>query len=71
MHIHDTIGARDHQAPGTGTTDFGMLARYLREDTVRTLELSRTVTAQQITQALDVLEPFGVFGIAEGILVSS
>jgi sugar phosphate isomerase/epimerase len=71
MHIHDTHAARDHQAPGKGDTDFAMLARYLREDTIRTLELSRTVTASDITWALDVLEPLGVFGIAEGILVSS
>ena len=48
-----------------------MLARYLRPDTMRTLELHRVVTAAQITQALDILEPFGVFGVAEGILVSS
>jgi sugar phosphate isomerase/epimerase len=71
MHIHDTIEGRDHQAPGQGSTDFAMLARYLRPDTLRTLELSRSVTASQITQALDVLEPLGVFGVAEGILVSS
>jgi sugar phosphate isomerase/epimerase len=71
MHIHDTHAARDHQAPGKGDTDFAMLARYLREDTIRTLELARTVTASDITWALDVLEPLGVFGIAEGILVSS
>jgi sugar phosphate isomerase/epimerase len=71
MHVHDTRAARDHQAPGQGTTDFAMLGRYLRDDTIRTLELNRSVTAAQITQALDVLEPLGVFGVAEGILVSS
>jgi sugar phosphate isomerase/epimerase len=71
MHIHDFHAGRDHQAPGQGTTEFAMLGRYLREDTLRTLELSRTVTAAQITQALDILEPLGVFGISEGILVSS
>jgi sugar phosphate isomerase/epimerase len=71
MHIHDTLAARDHQAPGQGNTDFAMLGRYLREDTIRTLELSRSVSAAQITHALDVLEPLGVFGVAEGILVSS
>jgi hypothetical protein len=48
-----------------------MLARYLKPDTIRTLELHRTATATQITQALDILEPLGVYGIAEGILVSS
>jgi sugar phosphate isomerase/epimerase len=71
MHIHDTRASRDHQAPGQGTTDFAMLGRYLRPDTIRTLELSRSVTAAEITQALDILEPLGVFGVAEGILVSS
>jgi sugar phosphate isomerase/epimerase len=71
MHIHDTLDGRDHQAPGQGTTDFGMLARYLKADTIRTLEMHRIVTAAQITQALDILEPLGVFGVAEGILVSS
>ncbi|MBV8718330.1 MAG: sugar phosphate isomerase/epimerase [Chloroflexi bacterium] len=71
MHIHDTRAARDHQAPGQGDTNFAMLARYLREDTIRTLELSRSVAAADITRALDVLEPLGVFGVAEGILVSS
>lgn len=71
MHIHDTRGARDHLAPGQGDTDFGMLARYLRPDTIRTLELSRVVIAADITHAIEVLEPFGAFGVAEGILVSS
>jgi sugar phosphate isomerase/epimerase len=71
MHIHDTRNGRDHLAPGQGTTDFAMLARYLKSDTMRTLELSRGVTATEITQALDILEPYGVFGISEGILVSS
>lgn len=71
MHIHDTRGARDHQAPGQGDTSFAMLAHYLHEDTIRTLELSRSVAAADITRALDVLEPLGVFGVAEGILVSS
>jgi sugar phosphate isomerase/epimerase len=71
MHIHDTVGARDHLAPGQGDTDFAMLGRYLRDDTIRTLELSRNVAAADITRALDVLEPLGVFGVAEGILVSS
>ena len=71
MHIHDFLNGRDHLAPGQGTTDFAMLARYLKADTIRTLELSRGVTASDITHALDVLEPLGVFGISEGILIST
>lgn len=69
MHIHDTRAGRDHLAPGQGSTDFGMLAPYLLGDTIRTLELHRVVTAAEISQALDLLEPLGVFGVREGILV--
>src|SRR6266852_2799403 len=69
MHIHDTRAGRDHLAPGQGSTDFGMLGRYLRPDTIRTLELHRTVAAADISRALDLLEPLEVFGVREGILV--
>ena len=69
MHIHDTRAGRDHLAPGQGTTDFAMLGRYLRPETIRTLELSRVVTVAEISQALDLLEPLEVFGVREGILV--
>jgi sugar phosphate isomerase/epimerase len=69
MHIHDTRAGRDHLAPGQGSTDFTMLARYLRADTMRTLELHRSVAATDISRALDLLEPLEVFGVREGILV--
>jgi sugar phosphate isomerase/epimerase len=69
MHIHDTRNGRDHLAPGQGSTDFAMLARYLQPETIRTLELNRAVTATEISQALDLLEPLEVFGVREGILV--
>jgi sugar phosphate isomerase/epimerase len=69
MHIHDTRAGRDHLAPGMGETDFEMLARYLRPETIRTLELNRMVTPNEIGYALDMLEPIGAFGIREGILV--
>jgi sugar phosphate isomerase/epimerase len=71
MHIHDTRGPRDHRAPGQGDTDFGMLARYLREDTLRTLELHPSVTAREIGEALELLADLEQFGVREGILVSS
>jgi sugar phosphate isomerase/epimerase len=69
MHIHDALNGRDHLAPGNGNTDFSMLARYLRPETIRTLELHRTVAATDISRALDLLEPLEVFGVREGILV--
>jgi len=69
MHVHDTRGPRDHLAPGMGSTDFGMLAKYLRPETIKTLEIIRTVTAKQISQGLEVLEQDERFGVREGILI--
>ena len=69
MHIHDTRAGRDHRAPGQGDTDFGMLARYLRQDTIRTLELHPSVTAREIATALELLADLDGFGVREGILI--
>ncbi len=71
MHVHDTHLGRDHLAPGLGETDFTMLSRYLRPDTVRTLELARSNTVDQIRLALDLLAEIGGFGIREGILIEA
>jgi hypothetical protein len=46
-----------------------MLARYLRPGTLKTLELSSSVTASQISAGLEVLEQHEQFGVREGILV--
>jgi sugar phosphate isomerase/epimerase len=69
MHVHDTLGARDHLAPGMGTTDFEMLSRYLGPRSLKTLELLRTVTPAQIGAALELLEQWSAFGVREGILI--
>lgn len=71
MHIHDTLRERDHIAPGQGTTDFGMLAQYLRPDTIRTLELHAVATPAQITWGLDMLAELQVFGVREGLLIEA
>lgn len=69
MHVHDTLGARDHLAPGMGETDFDMLARYLRPEVLKTLELTSSVTPTQISAALEWLERDERFGVREGILI--
>jgi hypothetical protein len=52
-----------------GETDFGMLARYLGEGTIKTLELRATVTMAEISYGLDYLQDFPAFGVREGILI--
>ncbi len=69
MHVHDTLKARDHLAPGMGNTDFEMLARYLGPGVLKTLELTSSVTPNQISIGLEVLEMDERFGVREGILI--
>lgn len=59
MHVHDTQAARDHRAPGQGATDFAMLAKYVRPDTILTLELHADVPAEQIPPAVELLRGLG------------
>ena len=65
MHVHDTQLARDHRAPGQGTTDFAMLARYVRPDTLLTIELHADVLAEHITSGMEMLAALGM-GTNEG-----
>jgi sugar phosphate isomerase/epimerase len=65
MHVHDTQGARDHRAPGQGGTDFAMLARYVRPDTILTIELHADVLAEHIVAGRDWLVELGM-GAPEG-----
>ena len=60
MHVHDTQGARDHRAPGQGGTDFAMLAKYVRPDTILTLELHPDVLAEHIVPGVEWLVSLGM-----------
>jgi sugar phosphate isomerase/epimerase len=60
MHVHDTQGARDHRAPGQGGTDFAMLARYVKPDTILTLELHADVLAEHIGPGVEMLVALGM-----------
>jgi sugar phosphate isomerase/epimerase len=60
MHVHDTQLARDHRAPGQGSTDFTMLAKYVKPDTILTLELHADVLAEHITWGVDWLLSLGM-----------
>ncbi|MCC7368290.1 MAG: sugar phosphate isomerase/epimerase [Chloroflexi bacterium] len=60
MHVHDTQAARDHRAPGQGGTDFAMLAKYVRPDTILTLELHADVLAEHIGPGVEMLLALGM-----------
>jgi len=67
MHVHDTQQARDHRAPGQGTTDFAMLAKYVRPDTILTIELHADVLAEHIVWGVDMLLELGMGRADDGV----
>ncbi|MCC6178294.1 MAG: sugar phosphate isomerase/epimerase [Chloroflexi bacterium] len=60
MHLHDTVGSKDHQGPGQGHTDFAMLARYVRPDTVLTMELHSDVLPEHVISGVELLLAHGI-----------
>jgi sugar phosphate isomerase/epimerase len=55
IHLHDAEGARDHQAPGAGKIDFEMVKKYISPDTIRVIELSPEVSAEELREGMDFL----------------
>ncbi|PXA03582.1 sugar phosphate isomerase/epimerase [Coraliomargarita sinensis] len=56
FHLHDVSeGGKDHQTPGTGVIDFKMIARFVRPEHSLTLELSPSLTKDQVLQSKDYI----------------
>lgn len=60
VHLHDVIGVSDHYAPGLGEVDFGMVAPYLPEEAIRTVELQATNSPEQVKASLKYLVKIGI-----------
>ena len=54
-HLHDVRGIRDHQMPGVGEVDFRMIAAYLPDTALRTLEVSPRLSIFQLKQGMETL----------------
>jgi sugar phosphate isomerase/epimerase len=59
MHLHDIHGLQDHVAPGLGEVDWDMVARYLPQDAMRTLEVRSYHDPDQLRTALEFLAAKG------------
>jgi sugar phosphate isomerase/epimerase len=56
FHIHDVSeSGRDHQVPGTGTIDFGMIAEFVRPEHTLVLELSPKLSAEEVIASRDYI----------------
>jgi len=54
FHLHDVSAeGRDHQVPGTGVIDFGMVARYVKPEHALVLELSPVLSADEVRASRD------------------
>jgi sugar phosphate isomerase/epimerase len=60
IHLHDMVEDRDHQAPGKGNIDFKMVAKYLKPETVRILEVHPPDTAEDLKAGVEVLQSAGI-----------
>jgi sugar phosphate isomerase/epimerase len=56
LHIHDVSAAgKDHQVPGTGVIDFKMIAKVVRPEHSLILELSPSLSVEQVRQSRDYI----------------
>lgn len=56
FHLHDVSEkGKDHQQPGTGTIDFAMVARHVRPEHTLVLELSPSLTVDQVRASRDYI----------------
>ena len=60
VHLHDVNGREDHVAPGMGDLDFRMVAKYLKEDTIRILEVHERVGLDDVARGLLLLAEQGI-----------
>lgn len=56
FHLHDVSeGGRDHRVPGTGTIDFKMISEFIRPEHTLVLELSPSLSRDQVRASRDYL----------------
>ncbi len=60
VHLHDVRGVNDHQMPGSGDVDYEMIAPYIPVTAHLTMEVSPTLSQENLTQGLKHLAKFGI-----------
>ncbi len=60
VHLHDVSGVTDHQMPGSGDVDYAKIAPYIPVNAHLTMEVSPTLTQENLSQSLKHLTKFGL-----------
>ena len=60
IHLHDTRLLKDHLPPGMGDVDFSLIKKYLRQETIKIVEVGDRVTKEELKKSLIFLERTGI-----------
>jgi sugar phosphate isomerase/epimerase len=58
MHLHDARGLDDHLPPGIGEIDFRKIADWVKEDTVKVIELAAGTPNSEVAAGIDYLKKY-------------
>jgi len=60
VHLHDAKGYSDHNAPGMGDIDFSVIAKYLKPETIKIIEIHPRVTRDELFNGINLLREKGI-----------
>jgi sugar phosphate isomerase/epimerase len=60
VHIHDAVFIRDHKAPGSGEIPLAPILDRIPAEAIRIIEVSETVTREDIVRCIPFLETLGL-----------
>ncbi|MDI6689114.1 MAG: TIM barrel protein [Actinomycetota bacterium] len=60
VHLHDAKGREDHFAPGTGDVDFSLLKSYLKEETIKVIEVHPKVSRAELLDSFKFLKDLSI-----------
>lgn len=60
VHLHDVKGYSDHHVPGAGEVDFDFLKKYLKDDTLKVLEIHPRETEEDLMNGVSFLKRMGI-----------
>ena len=58
-HLHDANGYNDHEVPGKGEIDFSWFRKYLKDETLRVLEIHPRASLEEIKEGFSLLQALG------------